>query len=215
MFSYQMFMNKSYNQIAGKNKGRIEAISDGVFAVALTLLVLDIKVPISEAIKTEGQLFASFCLITPKLLTYFLSFMTLGIFWTGHTTQFNYFEKSDRNLNWICLFFLMLISLLPFTTALLSEYIHFKVALGFYWLNILLLGLTLLLQWNYAYKHNLTHIPQLEQEAINKAMRRRIIISQTLYAFGASLCFVNIYLSIGVIIAIQLNFAIPIVTRWI
>lgn len=96
---------KTYNQISGQKTQRVEAISDGIFAVALTLLVLDIKVPVSEGIKTEGQLFASLCHLMPKFLSYFLSFMTLGIFWTGHTAQFTYIEKSDRHLNWISLFF--------------------------------------------------------------------------------------------------------------
>lgn len=75
---------KTYNQIAGQKVQRIEAISDGVFAIALTLLVLDIKVPVSEAIRTEAELFASLRSLLPKFLTYFLSFMTLGIFWTDN-----------------------------------------------------------------------------------------------------------------------------------
>ena len=72
-----------YNRIAGQRITRIEALSDGVFAIAMTLLVLDIKVPISESITSEKQLIDTFLTLTPKLLTYFLSFMTLGIFWTG------------------------------------------------------------------------------------------------------------------------------------
>jgi uncharacterized membrane protein len=200
---------KTYNEIAGQKISRIESISDGVFAVALTLLVLDLKVPISEGIKTEGDLFAAFCAITPQLLTYFLSFMTLGIFWTGHSTQFNYIHRSDRNLNWISLFFLMLVALLPFTTAFLSKYVTFKLAVGVYWLNILLLGLAVFIQWRYAFKHNFLNVPDTEKSAINKAITKRIVIAQSLYAFGASLCFINTYLSIGVIIAIQLNYAFP------
>ena len=100
-----------YNKIAGQNTKRIEAISDGVFAVAMTLLVLDIKVPILTTIQTEAALAQSFCALTPKLLVYFLSFMTVGIFWTGQSTQFKYIEKSDRNLNWITLLFLLFISI--------------------------------------------------------------------------------------------------------
>lgn len=206
-------MRRTYNQFAGKKIGRIEAISDGVFAVALTLLVLDIRVPVNEAIHSEAALWASFCSLTPKLLTYFLSFMTLGIFWTGHTTQFNFIERGDRNLNWISLFFLMLVSLLPFTTAFLSDYIQFKMAIGMYWLNILLLGTALLLHWRYAFKHDLIDIDPEDRDEINKAMKKRIIIAQLLYAGGALLCFVNNYLSIGVIILIQINYAYPIFNK--
>src|SRR5438046_546200 len=112
---------KSYNQISGQSINRIEFLSDGVFAIALTLLVLDIKVPISENITSEKDLLHSFAGLTPRLLAYFLSFMTLGIFWTAHSTQFHFIEKSDRNFTWINLFFLLFVTIIPFTTAFLSE----------------------------------------------------------------------------------------------
>jgi len=200
-------MPSYYNRIAGQRIQRIEAISDGIFAVALTLLVLDIKVPISAAIKTEHDLFNALCPLMPKFLSYFLSFMTMGILWTGQTTQFNYIEKYDRNLNWISLFFLLFVTLLPFTTSFLSEHIGFKLSIAIYWLNILSLGLLLLIHWNYAYRHDYINLTGEEKIAINKAVRKRVIIAQSLYAFGALLCFINIYLSIGFIIAVQLNYA--------
>ncbi len=197
-----------YNEIAGQKTTRIEAISDGVFAVALTLLVLDIKVPLSEAIKTDHGLFNAFCALTPKFLSYFLSFMTLGIFWTGHSAQYIYMEKSDRHLNWLSLFFLLFVSLLPFTTAFLSEYITFKLAIGVYWLNIFALGTMLYIHWTYAFNHGYINLPKDKKQAVSLAIKRRIVIAQTLYAIGALLCFVNNYVSVGVIIVIQLNYAI-------
>lgn len=210
-------MNKTqrtYNHFAGQNIRRIEAISDGVFAIALTLLVLDIKVPVSEAIKSESDLIGAFCSLTPKLLSYFLSFMTLGIFWTGQSFQFQYIEKSDRNLNWISLFFLLAVSILPFTTAFLSEFIAFKFAVGVYWFNILMLGVLILVNWNYAYNHGyLSFENDIEKEAINKAVKERVYVAQILYGSGALLCFINTYLSISVIILIQLNYALGVVNK--
>lgn len=200
-------MSKTYNQIAGKNIGRIEAVSDGVFAIAMTLLVLDIHVPLSEAVHSEGELMRAFCTLTPRLLSYFLSFLTLGIFWTGQSAQYTYIERSDRNLNWISLFFLLAVSILPFTTAFLSEYIHFRFAIGVYWFNILMLGVLVYVHWAYADSHGFITLQGAEREAVSRAIRRRVIIAQALYAFGALLCFINTYLSIGVIIAIQLNYA--------
>lgn len=196
-----------YNQIAGQKTVRIEALSDGVFAVALTLLVLDIKVPITELIHTEKDLIGAFCGLTPKFLTYFLSFLTLGIFWTGHSAQFIYIEKSDRHLNWLSLFFLLFVSILPFTTAFLSEHIHFKFSIALYWFNIFILGFMLYLHWGYAIKHNYAEIPAENKAAISKAIKNRIVIAQSLYAAGAVLCFINNYVSIAVIIIIQLNYA--------
>jgi len=204
---------KTYNQIAGQKVYRLEAISDGVFAIALTLLVLDIKVPVSVSIHTEGQLFSVLCNLMPKFLSYFLSFMTLGIFWVGHTTQFTFIERSDRHLNWICLFFLLFVSVLPFTTAFLSEHIHFKLAIGLYWLNIFLLGLVIYIQWNYAYPHHCISGTQEERKATDNLIRKRIITAQALYVVGASLCFINNYLSIVAIILVQLNYALALFTK--
>jgi uncharacterized membrane protein len=196
-----------YNQFAGQKIGRIEALSDGVFAVALTLLVLEIKVLSSEDAKTELDLLHSLTPLLPRLLIYFLSFMTIGIFWTGQALQLSYMARHDRNLNWNTLFFLLLVSLLPFTTAFLGDHVHFKLAIFIYWLNILLLGFMLYIHWNYAWKNNFIEGESKMLKAINTAIRKRIIIAQCLYFFGMLMCFINTYLSIGFIIAVQLNYA--------
>ncbi|MEP7323498.1 MAG: TMEM175 family protein [Saprospiraceae bacterium] len=202
-----------YNQIAGRRVSRIEAISDGVFAVAFTLLVLDIKVPVVDHIHNEHDLMAAFFTLTPKLLSYFLSFMTLGIFWAGQAAQFTFIEKSNRHLNWISLFFLMFVSILPFTTAFLSEYIDFKFAIFIYWLNIFLLGLIIYINWYYAYTQDFLSVTGEEKIQINKAVRKRIISAQSLYFLGMLLCFINTYLSIAFIILVQLNYALALFSK--
>jgi uncharacterized membrane protein len=204
-----------YNQLAGQKVMRIEAISDGVFAIAMTLLVLDIHVPLPKNIHTESDLFEALGDMAPKLLAYFMSFMTLGIFWTGQTVQFTYIHKSDRNLNWLAIFFLMFVSILPFTTAFLSEFIHFKLALGVYWLNILILGILIYIHWVYADRHGFVNLEEPDKTIVSQAVKKRVIVAQALYAVSASLCFINIYLSIILIVAIQLNYALAIFSgRW-
>jgi len=204
---------KLYNQISGHNIQRIEALSDGVFAIALTLLVLDIRVPVQEHIVYEKDLMVAFGTLAPKLLAYLLSFMTLGIFWTAHSSLFHFIEKSDRNLNWINLAFLLSISITPFTTAFLSEYISFRFAVVLYWLNLLLIGLMLISLLNYAYKHEFFKTEMAGKSEIRKAMARRGFTAQTLYAAGALLCFINTYLSISVLILIQFYFVLGIFSK--
>jgi uncharacterized membrane protein len=199
-----------YNQIAGQKMTRIEALSDGVFAIALTLLVLEIKVPAAENVKTEIGLLKSLAPLIPKLLSYFLSFMMMGIFWTGQSLQLSYIEKYDRNLNWNTLFFLLVISMLPFTTAFLGEYITFRFSVWLYWFNILLGGLFLYIHWNYAVRKRYTRLQGEELKAVDKAVRKRIIVAQSLYFFGALLSFISPYLSIAFISAVQLNYAFAI-----
>jgi len=205
-------MNK-YNSISGFRLQRIEAISDGVFAIALTFLALDLKVPVNNLIHTESDLIHTFLQLSPKLLTYFLSFITMGIYWLAQSTQFHYIDKSDRNLNWINLFFLLAISIMPFTTAFLSEYIHFKFAILIYWLNLSLLGQLLGVNWYYAKKHILLNINSEEQKLITKSIKSRIIESQIFYTLAALCCFINAYLSIGLLVFIQLNYAVALITR--
>jgi uncharacterized membrane protein len=203
----------TYNQIAGQRMQRIEALSDGVFAIAMTLLILDIKVPISEVIYTERDLMKAFLGLTPKLLSYLLSFITLGIYWAAQSTQFHFISKIDRNLNWIGLFFLLFVSLIPFTTAFLSEYITYRFAIFLYWLNIIMLGLILALHWNYANKNNFISLSENENVQVTKAIKRRVVESSLLYTLGALLSFINPYLSLLVLISIQLNYALALISR--
>lgn len=197
---------KSYNSVAGQKISRIEAISDGVFAIAMTLLVLDIKVPNGE-FETETELIKTFVPLIPKFLSYLLGFMTLGIFWVGHATQFKFINKSDRHLTWISIFFLMFVSVMPFSTGFLSEYIHFKFAVGLYWLNIFLMGAMLYVQWKYAKRNHLV-AKEFDTPDIDRAVVNRIIYAQILYICAALVCFINTYLSVALLILIQLNFAL-------
>jgi uncharacterized membrane protein len=74
---------------------------------------------------------------------YFLAFLTGGIFWMGHSAQYKNIDDSDRNLSWINLIFLLSVTLLPFSTAFLGDYINFKFAIFIYWLNLLFMGFIL------------------------------------------------------------------------
>jgi uncharacterized membrane protein len=145
-------MSTSYNQIAGQSVERLAALSDGVFAVAMTLLVLDLRVPAAEAVHSEHDLWRALLALSPRLVMYMMSFLTLGIFWVGQQTQLNHLARSDRGLSWIHILFLFAVSITPFSTMLLAEFFAYRLALIAYWLNILLLGATLYLSWQSATK---------------------------------------------------------------
>jgi uncharacterized membrane protein len=105
-----------------------------------------------------------------------MSIMTNGIFWVGQQTQLNHFARADRNLAWIHIAFLCAVSLTPFSTSLLAEFIHYRTALLVYWSNILLLGLTLYWSWNYATRNRL--LADDAPPEIHTAVVRRIVIAQ-------------------------------------
>jgi uncharacterized membrane protein len=199
-------MKFSYNQIAGQSVDRLAALSDGIFAVAMTLLVLELHVPARDFIHSEVELRHALAPLLPQLLVYLMSFMTLGIFWVGQQTQLNHLERSDRDLTWIHLAFLFTVTIMPFSTRLLTEFLSYRTALLAYWVNILALGAVLYFSWGYATKGSLVRkdIPA----EVPPAICRRILIGQSLYAFGALLCVFHTYWSIAFIVLVQLNYAI-------
>jgi uncharacterized membrane protein len=196
----------SYNRIAGHSVERLAALSDGVFAVAMTLLVLDLRAPAVEAIHSEQDLWNGFAALAPRLLMYVLSFMTLGIFWVGQQTQLNHLARSDRSLSWIHIVFLFAISIMPFSTTLLAQFTAYRLALLAYWANILLIGAALYVSWVCAVGAGLVKEDMTPE--ISSAIKRRILIAQALYAFGALLCVFDTYWSIGFIVLVELNYAL-------
>ncbi len=199
-------MHSLYNRVAGHNVERLAALSDGIFAVAMTLLVLDLRVPAAETAYSERDLWHVLVALGPRLLIFLMSVMTLGIFWVGQQTQLNHFARADRNLAWIHISFLCAVALTPFSTSLLAEFIHYRTALLVYWFNIFLLGLTLYWSWSYGTRAHL--LSDDVPAEVHPAVVRRIVIAQSLYASGAALCFLNTYYSIATIVLVQVNYAI-------
>ena len=130
-------MTASYDAIAGQNVERLAALSDGIFAVAMTLLVLDLRVPATEAVRSERDLWHALAALSPQIVMYMMSFMTLGIFWVGQQTQLNYLARSNRSLAWIHIVFLFAVTITPFSTRLLAEFPAYRTALLAYWVNLL------------------------------------------------------------------------------
>jgi uncharacterized membrane protein len=198
-------MSLSYNRIAGHSVERLAALSDGIFGVAMTLLLLELHVPAKELIHSEADLWQALARLAPQLVVYLMSFITLGIFWVGQQTQLNHLARSDRHLTWIHLAFLFAVTLLPFSTRLLAEFIAYRAALLTYWVNILLLGSMLYVSWKRATRTGL--VKEDISPEVQAAICWRIVIAQALYAFGALLCAVNTYWSIGFIVLVQFNYA--------
>lgn len=207
-------MPLSYHRFAGSSLDRLAALSDGVFAVAMTLLVLDLKAP-AVAKRTQHPIWSGgggsehvllhdlLHNVAPRLLPYALSFLTLGIFWVGQQTQLSSFTRSTRVLSWIHLTFLLAVTLLPFSTGLLADDTTYRLAVVVYWLNLLALGTVLLVSIRYANRAGLLSADTTEE--MRAALERRIVVYQGLYALAVLTCLINTYLAIGLIVALQLN----------
>ncbi|HKE37417.1 MAG TPA: TMEM175 family protein [Candidatus Baltobacteraceae bacterium] len=204
-------MSLTYNQIAGRSAERLAGLSDGVFAFAMTLLVLDLRTPELEAIHNESDLQTALLGLVPNLLTYISSFMILGILWLGQQAQLSKLKHSTRDLTWIHLGILFLVTMVPFSTKLFAAYITYRTALAVYWLNILAMGVALSWTWHYVGKANL--LKEDAPPAFYASVRNRIIFAQSLYAVGVALCVFNTYVSIVFIIVVQLAFIVGPRTR--
>jgi uncharacterized membrane protein len=204
----------SYHRFAGSSLERLAALSDGVFAVAVTLLVLDLKPP-SVPKRTQQPIWAGgggseHALlhglthdVAPRLLPYAMSFLTLGIFWVGQQSQLESFTRSTRALTWIHLTFLLGVTLMPFSTGLLAQDTTYRLSMAVYWLNLFLLGAVLFVSLTYAERAGLMTADTTPE--MRTAMRRRIVIYQCLYAVAALTCLINTYLAIGLLIVLQIN----------
>lgn len=197
-----------YNVIAGRSLERLSGISDGIFSVGMTLLVLGLGVPAAAGIRTEADLARALAPLLPSIVTYTMSFLTLGIFWVAQQTQLSQIKNSDRNYAWIHLGFLLAVTLVPFSTGLLAHFITFRLALLIYWLNILVLGFVILAAAQYALRANLFAAEGSDLRAVIRVIRRRVLVAQAFYAVATALCVINTYVSITLIVLIQLNYAI-------
>jgi uncharacterized membrane protein len=208
-------MPSSYHRFAGSSLDRLAALSDGVFAVAMTLLVLDLKAP-SVPVRAQHPIWSGggggseqvllhdlAHHVAPRLLPYAMSFLTLGIFWVGQQTQLSSFTRSTRALTWIHLAFLLAVTLMPFSTGLLAQDTTYRLSMAVYWLNLFALGAVLFISLAYADQAGLMSDDTTQD--MRAAMKRRIVVYQCLYALAALTCLINTYLAIGLLVALQLN----------
>jgi uncharacterized membrane protein len=149
---------------------RIEALADGIFAVAMTLLVLDVKLPNDMVFATSDELLAHLLAVGHTFLIYLVSFIVLGMFWVGHHAQFHFVRYVDHTLLWLNLFFLFGITSIPFATDLLGDYHALRLPYLLYGYKLLILTLLLIAQILYLRRH-----PELAHPSLTPWIARRIV----------------------------------------
>jgi uncharacterized membrane protein len=168
---------------------RLIFFSDAVFAIAITLLSLEIRLPTTQASLTDTELTNLLLQTFPKFLAYIISFLVIGLFWIGHHRKFRFIKKYDGNLLLLNLFLLMTIAFIPFPTSLLSEYGD-RTATIFYALVMILASLLSAAVWWYASHKNRLIDPNLDQR-----QRRREAIGPLLgagvFLLSIGLAFIN------------------------
>jgi uncharacterized membrane protein len=133
-------------------KNRLETLFDGIFAIAMTLLVLGIsspKPPVSQAMEMlPDEIFHLF----PQFFIFVIAFLVLAIFWLIHHRQFHFIRIVDPKLLWINIFLLIFTVLIPFSTDIAGDYPQVPIAVLFFHVNILIVGLLFAVHWKYIYR---------------------------------------------------------------
>jgi uncharacterized membrane protein len=134
-----------------RETGRLEAFSDGIFAIAITLLILDVRLPQSEG---NGHLLRSLLALWPSYFALVFSFVMIGIYWSQHHYVFKLYRNTDHLFNLLHLLFLLSISVLPFPTRVLADYVESEpdraTGIAFYTLALLFPAATWFATWIYA-----------------------------------------------------------------
>jgi len=149
---------------------RTEAFSDGVFAIAATLLVLELKIPHAEA----GELLGALLERWPSYATYAVSFLTIGIIWVNHHAILDRVKRVDRPLLFINLVFLMVVAAIPFPTALLADYLREghdeRLAAAIYGGTMWMMGLAICAVWVYVVRGGLLH-QEVDRDLAQRSLR--------------------------------------------
>ncbi len=130
--------------------GRMEALTDGVFAIAMTLLILDIKVQDFGGVTSSAQLFHELAGKGTVLISFVISFLLLGSLWAVHMRQLSYIDKTDRHLTTINTYRLLLVVFVPLTTSISGAYPDIILARMLLPINFLLIAAVSFWEWTYA-----------------------------------------------------------------
>jgi uncharacterized membrane protein len=187
---------------------RIEAFSDGVFAIIITLLVLEIHVPQVQDKDISAELEHSLLAMTPKFLSYILSFVIVCIWWVAHHHLFHVLKRSDRGLLWFNSLFLLWLAFIPFPTALMGDFPGARLAVMCYGAITTLAGVSFCLMRYYAF-----YVAELVDEKIDRRLLKlamiRSAINPILHAIAVLLALVDTRLSIALYIILPLMFFVP------
>ncbi len=199
---------KGEEQVEPLGGSRITTLADGVFAIVMTLLVLGIEVPELSADKLQASLMWQVLHLWPRIATYVVSFLTLGIYWMGHHAQFHFIDRVNRTLLWIDILFFMAVCLVPYTTKLVGHYSHEPFALELYGFNFLLISFLLYVHWRYAATHDLLQSDVGDEHRAPPGIRQ-ILVGPAIYALAMGVAYVSPEWSLLVFFSVPLLHLLP------
>ncbi len=169
---------------------RIVFFSDAVMAIAITLLAIDIRVPQVDPGLATQQLGAGLSAIAPRFMTFFISFLVIGIYWISHHRYFGYIKRYDARLILLNFLFLFFIVCMPFLASLLGQYVFVPVALIAYTVAIAALGLAMALIWWYASRGHRLIAPDFDPNTI-RMINIRLFVAPVMFLVAVPFAYVS------------------------
>ena len=192
--------------------GRIEAFSDGVFAIAITLLIIEIHVPSREHAESLGH---ELLRTWPSYLGYLTSFLTIGVMWINHHHVFDLIDRVDRTMLLLNTLLLMMIAFVPFPTAVLAQFIETdgaRAAAVLYGATLTLTALNYFVWWRYASSGRRLIAPEVPDDVVAD-ITRAYTPGILLYGGAALVAFLEPWLSAALYLAIAAFYALPL-AQW-
>jgi uncharacterized membrane protein len=188
------------------SKDRVEAFSDGVFAIVLSLLVLELRTPNVADHSSLVQYAAAVGPLVPKVVYFALTFTMICIHWVSHHYFFSHLSRVTIALVWLNNIFLLWICLLPFPTAMLGDHTTDQFPILLYAVNSLALALTF-----YAFRSNASHANLFidQKESVQSLGPRHSIPAIALYTLSILLAFLNVYLSLACFFLVPMVYFVP------
>lgn len=193
---------------------RLEAFSDGVIAIIITIMVLQLKLPDLNKDSSTGDIMKHLNNLLPYFITYAFSFMMIGIFWTNHHHMFHLLEKADVHLLWQNFIFLFLLSLIPFATSVVGSNPFVPLSPAVYGSVMLLTTLSFTIMRHYSIRKHLLHKDEdkkLTRDLFNVSIkaRKKAITATLVYLIAIPLAYVNVYIAYACFIVPPIIFFIP------
>jgi uncharacterized membrane protein len=202
-------MENNRHTIVANGVNRLEALTDGVFAIVMTLVVFNISLPKDKPITNLRQALFD---LWPSFVAYAVSFGMAGIYWSASHNMFRCIRRSSHELVWLTILFLAFISLLPFSTGLLARFHDDVTALVFYGGNLELIGLSLLWLWCHSTRNRQLTDPNLP-DAVVRFGQSRILTGIIGYGIATGLAFWTTTAALAVFLLVPLLFVLPPVLR--
>jgi uncharacterized membrane protein len=190
-------------------RGRVEALSDGVFAIVVTLLVLEIKVPHVAAHESLSELAQALWALMPKFVSWVISFLTVCVIWLNHHRLFKLMARIDHGLFWWNANLLLWTSFIPFPTALMGDYPTNRLAVSFYGGVMLLMALGFVLLRLRMQRHDEVLQADVDRAVFRQGTGYAIVFGPVAYAIAAGLAWVHEAAAFVCYAAIALYFVFP------